>query len=110
MKYRWSAFATVPYGSGRASRRALYCLYCFFCSSEPVRVSIQFAISVVPFGVFLLNVCHAVRERVPTPPELPELISSALVERVHLARRTLLGRHLLDVDEPLLLDAHEDGV
>jgi hypothetical protein len=30
MKYRSSAFAAVPYGSGRASMRALYCLYCFF--------------------------------------------------------------------------------
>ena len=38
-------FATVPYGSGSASIRALYCLYCFFCSSDPVRVSIQLAMT-----------------------------------------------------------------
>ena len=52
MKYRWNAFAVAPYGSGSASSRALYCLYCFFCSSEPVRVSIHLAaMSVLSFWV-----------------------------------------------------------
>jgi len=43
-------------------------------------------------------------------PEVVEVGAARRVERVHLARRALLGWHLLDVDEAALLDAHEEGV
>ena len=39
MRYRCRAPATVLYGSGRASTRALDCRVCFFCSSDPVTSS-----------------------------------------------------------------------
>src|SRR6478609_11352422 len=111
MRYRCIAFAAVPYGSGRASMRALYCLYCFFCSSDPVRVSIHFAaMSVLSFGLFATELFNPFREEAPRPPELFELLLTAGVERVHLARRPFLGRDLVHVDEPLLLDPDEYGV
>src|SRR5262245_33033080 len=100
MKYRCSAFAALPYGSGRASMRALYCLYCFFCSSDPVTSSIHFAAMSVDSFVELFQ---SFREEAPRPPELFEIGLSVGVERVHLAGRPLLGRDSLDVDEAALL-------
>src|SRR5215468_3663439 len=79
MKYRSSAFATVPYGSGRASMRALSFLYCFFCSSEPVTSSIHFAaISLASFAELFEPFC----EEAPGPPELFEIFLSLSVEDV----------------------------
>src|SRR6266487_3473461 len=107
MKYRSSAFAAVPYGSGRASMRALSCLYCFFCSSDPVTSSIHFAaISLASFAELFEPFC----EEAPGPPELFEIFLSLSVEGIHLAWRPLLGRDLLHVDEALLLDPDEQGV
>src|SRR5262245_46728189 len=107
MKYRCSAFATLPYGSGRASTRALYCLHCFFCSSEPVTSSIHFAaISVASF----MELFEPFSEEAPRPPELFEMCLSLGVEGVDLARRSLHGRDLLHVDEPALLAPDEQRV
>src|SRR6476469_3124088 len=107
MKYRSSAFATLPYGSGRASMRALYCLYCFFCSSDPVTRSIHFAaISLASFAEPFQPFC----EEAPGPPELFEICPSLSVEGIDLARRPLLGRDLLHVDEAALLDPDQQGV
>src|SRR6187402_250153 len=116
MKYRCIAFAAVRCGSGRASIRATFALYCFFCSSDPVRAPIHFAtMSVLSFGVRDLSALGAEPfdtscEEAPGPPELVELRSSRGVERVDLPRRALLGRHLLHVHEPPLLDADQQGV
>src|SRR4051794_31182898 len=95
--------------------RAMACLYCFFCSSEPVRVSIHFAaISVLSFVVRILDLvvelCDAFCEEAPGPPELFEVLATDRVERVDLARRPLLGRHLGDVDETALLDPDQQRV
>src|SRR6476646_2063806 len=103
MKYRCIAFAAVPYGSGSASIRAFSCLYCFFCSSDPVRVSIHFAtMSVFPFSVgfrdFGVELSDPFREEAPCPEELFELFAPLRVERVHLSGRPFLGRDLLHVD------------
>src|SRR5450631_4140671 len=49
-------------------------------------------------------------EEAPRPPELFEIFLSLRVERIHLARRPLLGRDLLRVDETLLLVPEEQGV
>src|SRR5829696_1917066 len=49
-------------------------------------------------------------EEAPRPPELFEIFPSLSVEGIHLARRPLLGRDLLHVDEALLLDPDEQGV
>src|SRR6478735_9310333 len=49
-------------------------------------------------------------EEAPAPPELLEVLAASGVERVDLARRTLLGRDLLDVGEAALLDPDEEGV
>src|SRR5512135_1065504 len=107
MKYRCSAFATVPYGSGRASMRALYRLYCFFCSSDPVTRSIHFAaISLASFA----EQFQPFFEEAPRPPELFEIFLSLSVEGVDLARRPLLGGDLLHVDEPALLDPDQQRV
>src|SRR6476620_11013619 len=107
MKYRSSAFAAVPYGSGRASIRALYCLYCFFCSSDPVTNSIHFAaISLASFAELFEPFC----EEAPGPPELFEIFLSLSVEGIDLARRPLLGRDLLHVDETALLDPDQQRV
>src|SRR6476469_5783778 len=115
MKYRCIAFAAAPYGSGRASMRAFSCLYCFFCSSDPVRVSIHFAtISVLSLCVVVgdlgLELPDPFREEAPCPPELFELLAPLRIERIDLARRPLLGRDLLHIDEATLLDADEQGV
>src|ERR1700761_5748383 len=50
------------------------------------------------------------REEAPGPPELFEVLPSLGVEGVHLARRPLLGRNLLHVDEAALLDPDEQCV
>jgi len=49
-------------------------------------------------------------EEAPAPPELLEVLAALGVERVDLARRSLLGRDLLDVGEAPLLDPDEEGV
>src|ERR671912_1942232 len=49
-------------------------------------------------------------EEAPRPPELVEVLLALRVQRIHLARRTLHGRDLLDIDEAALLDAHQQGV
>ena len=94
--------------------RALYCLYCFFCSSEPVRVSIHLRPWLLSF---FLRVFDAVVElfdpfceEAPGPPELFELLSAQRVQRVDLARRPLLRRDLLHVHEAALLDPDEQRV
>ena len=109
MKYRWSAFATVPYGSGRASMRALYCLYCFFCSSEPVSGldplcgHDHFSPSVELFDTF--------SEEAPGPPELVRGIPVPAALREYTLRGgPFSGRDLLHVDEAALLDPDEQGV
>src|SRR6476620_7038776 len=110
MKYRCIAFAAVPYGSGRASMRAFSCRYCFFCSSDPVRVSIHFAtMSVLPCDVVLQH-ADPFRQEVPGPPEPFELFASFRVQRVYLAGRPLLGRDRLHIDETPLLDTDEQRV
>src|SRR5215471_16213058 len=101
MKYRHSAFATARYGSGRASMRALSRLYCLFCSSEPVTSSIHFgAISPASF----VQLLQSFREEAPGPPELFQVLPSSSVEGIHLARRPLLRRDLLHIDQAALLD------
>src|SRR5580700_8836049 len=50
------------------------------------------------------------REEAPRAPELLEIFLSLRVERIHLARRPLVGRDLLHVDEALLLEPDEQGV
>src|SRR6478735_5324422 len=115
MKYRCIAFAAVPYGSGRASMRDLSCLYCFFCSSDPVRVSIHLeTMSVLSFcGVCCdlgVELSDPFREEAPCPPELFELLVPLGVERVDLSGRPLLGRNLLHIDEAPLLDPDEQCV
>src|ERR1700680_1646189 len=50
------------------------------------------------------------REEAPRPPELFEIFLSLRVERIHLARRPLLGRGLLHVNEALQLEPDEEGV
>src|SRR6478736_2179870 len=107
MKYRCIAFAAVPYGSGRASMRASSCLYCFFCSSDPVRVSIHLAaMSVLSF----VELFDSLRQEVPGCPELRELLPALGIDRIDLAWRALLGRDLLHVHEAPLLDAHQQRV
>src|SRR5262245_2093114 len=107
MKYRCSAFATVPYGSGRASMRSLYCLYCFFFSSEPVTTSIHFAaISLASF----MELFEPFSEEAPGPPELFEVFPSLSVEGIHLARRPLLRGDLLHIDEAPLLDPDQQRI
>src|SRR5215207_4423244 len=49
-------------------------------------------------------------EEAPRPPELVEVLLALRVQRIHLARRPLHRRDLLDVDEAALLDAHQQGV
>src|SRR5262245_43267695 len=49
-------------------------------------------------------------EEAPGPPELFEVFPPLSVERVHLARRSLLGWDLLNVDEASLLDPDEQRV
>src|SRR5678816_24144 len=49
-------------------------------------------------------------EEAPGPPELFEVLPSLGVEGVHLARRPLLRRDLLHVDEAALLDPDEQRV
>src|ERR1700686_371742 len=107
MKYRHSAFATLRYGSGRPSMRALSRLYCFFCSRDPVTSSINFG--AISFASFL-ELFELFCEEAPCPPELFEIFLSVSVERIHLARRPLDGRDLLHVDEALLLEPDEEGV
>ena len=50
------------------------------------------------------------REEAPRPPELFEILLPLSVERIHLARRPLLGRILLHIDEASLLDPDEQRV
>src|ERR1700733_3792838 len=50
------------------------------------------------------------REEAPRAPELVEVFLSLRVERIHLARRPLLGRDLLHVDEVLLLEPDKQRV
>src|SRR5918993_5529668 len=91
--------------------RALSCLYCFFCSRDPVRASIHFATMSVPFSFVLVSEpFDTFCEEAPGPPELAELVAPLRVEGVHLPRRSLLGGHLLHVHEAALLDPHEQGV
>src|SRR5664279_5448599 len=97
----------MTYGSGRESKRALYCRYCLFCSSEPVTSSIHLAaMSLASF----VELFEPFREEAPGPPELIEVLLTRCVERVDLAWRALLGRDLLHVHETLLLKPHEDRV
>src|SRR6476469_3656706 len=115
MKYRCIAFAAAPYGSGRASMRAFSCLYCFFCSSDPVRVSIHFAtMSVLSFCVVVcdwgLELSDPFREEAPRPEELCELLAPLRVERIDLAGRPLFRRDFLHIDEPPLLYPDEQRV
>jgi hypothetical protein len=49
-------------------------------------------------------------EEAPGPPELFEIFLSLSVEGIHLARRPLLGRDLLHVDEAALLDPDQQRV
>jgi hypothetical protein len=49
-------------------------------------------------------------EGAPRPPELFEIFLPSRVEGVHLARRPLLGRDLLYVDEAALLDPDQQRV
>src|SRR5262245_16193802 len=49
-------------------------------------------------------------EEAPGPPELFEVAPPLSVERVHLARRPLLGGDFLHVDEASLLDPDEERV
>src|SRR5215207_5790260 len=91
--------------------RALSCLYCFFCSRDPVRASIHFATMSVPFSfVLVVELFDTFCEEAPGPPELAELFAAARIQRIDLPRRALLGRHLLDVHEAALLDSNEQGV
>src|ERR1700731_1664217 len=107
MKYRHSAFATVRYGSGRASMRTLSRLYCFFCSSDPVTSSINFgAISLAS----LMELFEPFSEEAPGPPELFEIFPPLSVEGIDLARRPLLRRDLLHIDQAAQFDPHEQGV
>src|SRR4051794_24321886 len=111
------ACAALAYGSGRASMRALSCLYCFFCSSDPVRASIHLAAMTTALLLLLVLMLDGVvklfdpfGEEAPAPPELLEVLAAVGVERVDLARRALLGGDLLDVGEASLLDPDEQGV
>src|SRR6266540_5890150 len=49
-------------------------------------------------------------EEAPGPPELFEIVPSLSVQGIHLARRPLLRRDLLHVDEAALLDPDEQRV
>src|ERR1700726_4073209 len=49
-------------------------------------------------------------EEAPRPPKLFEVFPSLRIERIHLARRPLLRRDLLHVDESLELEPDEQGV
>src|SRR5215467_5600297 len=107
MKYRHSAFATARYGSGRASMRALSRLYCLFCSSDPVTISIHFgAISLASF----VELFQTFRQEAPRLPELIEVFPPVSVERVHAAGRPFLRRDLLHVDQASLLDPDQHRV
>src|SRR4051794_501680 len=107
MRYRVRAVAALRCGSGSASLRALSRLYCFFCSSDPVRASIHLAtISAASFT----ELFDTFLEEAPRPPEVVELGPTPVVERIDLARRALLGRHLLDVDQATLLHPDQQGV
>src|SRR5580700_3336151 len=57
-----------------------------------------------------MQLCELFRKEAPRPPELFEIFLSPRVERKHLARRPLLGRDLLHVDEALLLEPDEQRV
>src|SRR4029453_9657534 len=50
------------------------------------------------------------REEAPGPPELFEVVPSLRVERIHLARRPLLRRDLLHVDQAALLDPDQQRI
>jgi hypothetical protein len=56
-------------------------------------------------GASLLEPFQTFCEEAPRPPELIEVVPSAGVDGVDLARRSLFRRDLLDVDEAALLDA-----
>src|SRR5437763_640342 len=87
--------------------RALYCLYRFFWSREPVTTSIHFgAISIASF----LELGKPFSEEAPGPPELIEVFATRSVERVHAARGALLRRDLLHVDQAALLDPDQQCV
>src|SRR5688572_828784 len=49
-------------------------------------------------------------EEAPAPPELLEVLAASGVERVDLARRTLLRGDLLDVREASLFDPDQQGI
>ena len=58
--------------------RALYCLYCFFCSSDPVRVSIHLAAMISSpssAGVDVVELFDPFGEEAPRPPELFEVFA-----------------------------------
>ena len=61
-------------------------------------------------GVFTVELFDAFCEEAPRPPELFEICLSLSVEGIDLARRPLLGRDLLHVDEAALLDPDQQGV
>src|SRR5690606_14776601 len=100
------AVAAVRWGSASASMRALALRYCFFCSSDPVSASIHLAVMSVLLACGV-QFSDALCEEGPGPPELGELLLALRVQGEHLARRPLLTGHLLDIDQALLLDAHE---
>src|ERR1019366_7481985 len=57
-----------------------------------------------------MEVFELFSEEAPRPPELLEIVPSLRVKRIHLARRPLLGRDLLHIDESLVLEPDEQGV
>src|SRR3954462_14074835 len=105
------AFAAETYGSGSPSMRALSCRYCFFCSSDPVTVSIHLAAtSVLSSCVLGMELGDAFGQEAPRRPEPVQLFPALGVDRVHLSRRALLRGNSLDVHEPALLDPEQDRV
>src|SRR5665811_1344326 len=57
-----------------------------------------------------MELVQSFSEEAPRPPELFEVFPSLSVERVHLARRPLLGGDLLHVDKAAPLDPDEQRI
>src|SRR5262245_35930293 len=57
-----------------------------------------------------MELFETIGEKATRPPELVEILLSLGVERVHLARRPLLGRGLHHADEAVLLGPDEQRV
>ena len=99
-----------PCGRARAAPRCApcTCLYCFFCSSDPVTSSIHFAAMVTSPPSWSCSSRSA--RKLQVLQNSSRYSPSLGVERVDLARRALLGRDLLHVDEAALLDPDEQRV